>query len=131
MRKLSLSDWASVAEIAGTIAVVISLLFVMFSLESNTAAVSGQTADDMYDAQRIIDLSVLNNPELMMVIVRGRVDSGSLSELEREQYMSWLVMYLDIWQRMYIREQDGLIQSETVVGWHEYYAEWAKRHLTK
>ena len=131
MRKLSLSDWASVAEIAGTIAVVISLLFVIFSLESNTAAVSGQTADDMYDAVRTVELSILNNTELTTVIIRGRVDPDSLSELEMEQYRNWVGLYLDIWQRMYIREQDGLIQPETVVGWHEYFAEFSKRHLTR
>lgn len=37
MQKLSLSDWASVAEIAATVAVVISLIFVAISLERNTA----------------------------------------------------------------------------------------------
>jgi hypothetical protein len=33
MQKLSLSQWASVAEIGGTVAVVISLLLVAISLE--------------------------------------------------------------------------------------------------
>jgi len=131
MRKLNLSDWASVAEIAGTVAVVISLLFVAFSLERNTTAVSGQTADDMYDASRQIDLAVLNNPQLMMVLSRGRVDPEGLSEIEKEQYKSWAIMYLDIWERMHHREKEGLIQPQTIVGWNEYFAEWAKRNLTR
>jgi hypothetical protein len=131
MRKLGLSGWASLAEIAGTVAVVISLLFVAFSVERNTAAVSGQNADDMYDAIRTIDLTVLSNPDLMMVTIRGSVDIDSLSELETEQYKSWVGLYLDIWQRLYFREKDGLIQSDTVIGWHEYFTAWAKRNLPR
>ncbi len=131
MRKLSLSDWASVAEIAGTVAVVISLLFVAFSLERTTAAVSGQTADDVYDAVNQVDLAVLTNPEVMMVTIKGRVDFDGLSELEKEQYKNWAIMYLDIWERMHHREKEGLIQPQTIVGWNEYFAEWTKRNLSR
>ncbi len=54
MRRLGLSDWASIAEITGTIAVVISLLIVAYSLERNTTALSGQIVNEMYDANREI-----------------------------------------------------------------------------
>ena len=131
MRKLNLSDWASVAEIAGTVAVVISLLFVAFSLERNTTAVSGQTTDDLARELSQIDLIVLTNPELMMVTIKGRVDPDGLSELEREQYKNWAMMYLDVWERMHHREKEGLIQPQTIEGWNEYFAEWAKRNLTR
>jgi hypothetical protein len=130
VRKLRLSDWASIAEIGGTLAVVISLLFVAYSLERNTTAVSGQTADEMYDAVRQVELTLFSNPELMMVTMRGKADFDGLSDVEKEQYKQWVIIYLDLWERMYAREVDGLIQRETVLGWHEYFTEWSKRYIT-
>ena len=130
MQKLSLSQWASVAEIGGTVAVVISLLLVAISLERNTAAVSAENADDLYDAFRQIELVVLNNSELANITVRGAVDPDSLSEAETEIYKMWATQYLDLWERTLIREKDGIIQPGTLEGWDEWFGDWVKRHLT-
>lgn len=49
MKKMTLSQWAQVAEIGGTLAVVISLLTVVWSINQNTAAMSARGVDDIYD----------------------------------------------------------------------------------
>jgi len=54
MQKLRLSERASIAKIAATIGVVISLPVVAYSLERNTTDLSGQFVNDMYDANREI-----------------------------------------------------------------------------
>ena len=130
MQKLSLSQWASVAEIGGTVAVVISLLLVAISLERNTAAVSAENADDLYDAFRQIELVVLNNSELANITIRGAANPDSISEAETEIYKMWATQYLDLWERTLIREKDGLIQPGTLEGWDEWYGDWVIRHLT-
>jgi hypothetical protein len=130
MQKLSLSQWASVAEIGGTVAVVISLLLVAISLERNTAAVSAENSDDLYDAFRQIELVVLNNSELANITIRGAADPDSLSEAETAIYKMWATQYLDLWERTLIREKDGLIQPGTLEGWDEWYGDWVIRHLT-
>ena len=131
MRKLNLSNWASIAEIGGTIAVVVSLLFVVYSIERNTAELSAQNADKMYDAIRQVELAILSDPDLMTVTIQGKVDFDGLSDLEKEQYQQWIIIYLDLWERMYQREIDGVLQSETVVGWHDFFMEWFKRYVTQ
>lgn len=131
MRKLRLSDWASIAEIVGTMGVIASLLFVVVSLERNTAAVSSQAADQIYEANRQINLVELQNPDLLEIISRGGVDSGSLSETERLQYVSWLAFNLDLWEQIIIRQDEGVLQSETIRGWDEYFREFVKRNLSQ
>ena len=130
MRKLSLSQWASVAEIGGTVAVVISLLLVVISLERNTTALSAENADDLYDTFRQIELLVLNNFELANITVRGAADPDSLSESETEIYKMWATQYLDLWERTLIREKDGPLLPSTLEGWDEWYGDWVIRHLT-
>ncbi len=130
MKKLTLSEWASVAEIVGAILVVISLLFVAFSLERNTAALSGENDDALFDSIREIGLVVLGDPELVKLTKRGQNDPTSLTALERARYLEWVSVHLDIWTRTIRREQKGLLTAEEASDWHEYYEEFAKRSLT-
>jgi hypothetical protein len=43
LRKPSLSEWAAIGELVGTFAVFVSLLFVVYSINQNTAAIQGST----------------------------------------------------------------------------------------
>lgn len=131
MQRLKLSDWASVAEIFGTIAVVVSLLIVAFSLERNTRAVSGQSADVITSAMREIDTSLLNDPELLMISIKGGEDPYSLTGLQFARYQQWVVMNLGVWEQLLARQGYGLLQNEAVVGWDEYFVEWTGRHVTR
>jgi len=131
MSKLKLSDWASVAEIVGMIGVIISLLFVAASLERNTLTVSGQTADQIYEAMRNIDLVVLQDPELQALTERGYDDWETLSQAERDRYAQWVGMYLDIYEQLLSRQAQGLVQPETMFGWQDYYSEFAKRKINE
>ena len=49
MRKLSLSEWAAIGELVGTFAVFVSLLFVVYSINQNTAAIQGSTENILFE----------------------------------------------------------------------------------
>ena len=131
MRKLNLSEWASAAEIVGTAAVVMSLLFVGFSVQRNTAAITYQVSDDAYNTVREINLNLLNNPELLSITTKAATEPDNLSETEMEQYKLYLHVYIDLWERISDWEDSELIQRESMEPWHEYFSEWTKRHLTR
>jgi hypothetical protein len=118
MRKLNLSEWAHVAEIAGTIGVVVSLLMVVYSLERNTVAISGSGANEIFDGLREIQVAVLSNRELVEITARGSADPGSLSAVEMDTYEMWAAMHLDLWDRMSIREIEGLINPAASAPWN-------------
>ena len=131
MRKLNLSEWASAAEIVGTAAVVMSLIFVGLSVERNTAAITLQVSDEVYNTVREINLNLLNNPELLSITTKAATEPDNLSETEMEQYKVWLHVYIDLWERTSDWEDSELIQREHMEPWHEYFSEWTKRHLTR
>ena len=131
MRKLGLSEWASIAEIIGMIGVIISLIFVALSLQRNTMVVSGQTADQIYEASRSLDLVVLENPELLKLSQRGRADWAELSDTERLWYLQWVGMNIDLWEQMLARESAGLVKSETMRGWSSYFREFTQRNVNR
>ena len=131
MRKLSLSEWASLAEIIGAFAVVISLLLVVSSLDRNTTAIQAQVGDTSFAAVREVNLDLLNNPELFDITLRAVESLDSLDEAEMEKYKVWLHVNLDLWERQYNWEVSGLLQKDRIDrGWSGYFSAWAKRYVT-
>lgn len=127
--RLKLPDWAALAEIAGTIAVVISLLIVAHNLERNTAMVSAQVSDDTYNALREIEGIRLATPELVALTSKDPPGYETLDARQRELYVSWIGLYLDEWDRIYSRREDGLIQPQNLDDWHTYFEVWADRYV--
>ena len=46
--RLKLSEWASIAEIIGAIAVIVSLIYVGYQVNDNTSAIRSAAANDAY-----------------------------------------------------------------------------------
>lgn len=127
---MTLSEWASIAEIIGVILVVISLTFVALNIKHNTDALSGENDGAMFDVLREIGLVVLQDEALSSIIERGRNDPTSLSSIEERRYMDWLSLHIDNWVRCIRREQKGLIRSDQTLNWHEYYEDFVKKSIT-
>ena len=130
MRKLSLSEWASAAEIVGAFAVVVSLVFVISSVNRNTAAITAQVGDASYEAIRELNLNLLNNPELFDITLRAAASLDNLDNTELEKYKLWLHVNLDVWERFYDWDRSGVIDKDSG-GWHDYFSAWTKRYVTK
>ena len=38
---------------------------------------------------------------------------------------------IDVWERAGARETDGLIDPENAAGWHNYFEDFTRRHVTQ
>ena len=131
MRKLGLRDWASIAEIAGMVGVMVSLVFVAMSLQRNTTAVSAQSMDQIWESSRTIDRILIQDPDLLTLVNNGRAGWETLSPSERERYVYWVGMNIDIWEQILERNNAGLLTPEEMLGWNEYYTEFTKRNMNQ
>jgi hypothetical protein len=129
MRKLSIGEWASLAEVVASLAVVISLAFVGYSIQRNTDEVRAAQANYMYTASREIDLAVASDPEWSRIIVEGRT-GGALTPAEWQRYDGYVVSVLDLWDQLLGRYEDDLVDSKVFEGWDAYFEEFTKRHVT-
>ena len=85
VRKLSLSDWGSVAEIVATVAVVISLIFVVISLERNTAVMQASNDNFIYELQYGRVRDIVSSPGMASIYVKHR-NGEDLSAEEKERF---------------------------------------------
>jgi len=129
MAKFGLRDWAQIAEITASVGVIISLVFVAVSIERSNSLTSAEMSDDTYVALRVARELALQDRELLVLTQLDKEDLRHLDGIGLALYKEWVILHLDEWERLYAREQDGVIQSKNLEGWYEYFRIWFKRHV--
>lgn len=129
IRKFTLVEWASLGELVASVAVVISLVFVGYTIERNTREVRATHADNIFTAARDIEIAIASDPEWSRVIVEGR-GGGALTSVEWHRYDAYVIHILDVWDQMLSRHEDGLLESAFFEDWDGFFEEFAMRHVT-
>jgi hypothetical protein len=118
---VKLSEWASIAEIAGAVAVVVSLVYVGAEISQNTAAVKASTQQAMIDYGREQSEILVTDARLANVVSRGEEDPGSLTPHERRQFYEFTTWRLSMWELSFLNAEAGLVDQEMWRAWDGYY----------
>ena len=130
VKRLDLAGLTATAEVIGTIGIIVSLVFVAYSVNSNTNAVKASQTNVVYEASRQIELAVASDPEWAGIVLRGRSHAEQLTEIEQFRYDAYLVVVLDSWDHLLDRFSDGLMTEDQIDGWEKYFEDWVDRYLT-
>lgn len=130
MEKFNYSKWSSVAEIIGTIAVVVSLLFVAHSIQRNTEEAQAQQLNDLYDANREIELALASDATWSEIVRRGNIQYSDLSESEKYRYRAYWMAHLNLWEQLIGRHGQGLVPQDSYEGWNAAYASFVGMSLS-
>ena len=131
MNRFKLADWAAVAEVIGTAGVIVSLIFVAFSINSNTEEARASQTNYLFESSREIELAVATDHEWSRIVVKGRGRSEPLSEIEQFRYDAYLVANIDLWDWMLDRYDDGLMTDINLDGWDRYFVGWTKSNISE
>lgn len=123
MRKLTLSEWAAIGEMVGTVAVFISLIFVVFSIRQNTAALHGSTENILFERIAETSAQVIADPTLAAIIVKRRERSEDLTPVEAVRWEKYQLVHLDMWALAYNRHRRGLLATDQWEAWDGFFAE--------
>jgi len=131
MSKRPLSELASIAEIVAAVAVVISLLFVGMQVYDNTAVIRASQSNELYDAMREIDLTVLSHPHLTVAVEKGLGGRrAEMSEGEVAYFRSYISQIFNVWESAYYRTGDDMMSSENYLSWEANFTEYLRRGVT-
>jgi len=122
MTKLALRDWASVAEIVGTVAVVVSLLFVAYSVNHNTAVLQSLNDNLLYEYDGRAMSDVITDPSMAAILVKLD-NSEQLTAIEGERFEQYMYRFLNMWELAYDRYVDGLFPERKWLGWNATLAD--------
>ena len=111
MIKLKLSEWASIAEIIGAIAVVASLFYVGYQIKRNTEV--SLAANRQSIATRAQELALYStNAGIHKLIFATESDSTQLSELEHDRLIGYVGALLRTTEEAYLLYRDGMLDEE-------------------
>lgn len=106
-----IQKWAHVAEIAGAIAVVLSLLYVGFQVSENTEAQQSETEMSLFTLGADWD-SWYQDVQFVAVVGKANNDIESLTKVEMLQFEKHVLMGLNLWsyalnsyERQHINEE--------------------------
>jgi len=119
MKRLSLSDWASIAEVVGAVGVIVSLLFVVQSINKNTAALATSAESEFLDAWRsAVQIPFYTNERLAEIQLK--VHTGQqLSPVEAKMWENSLRALFDTWSQGYGAYRTGVMAEDA---WEEWDA---------
>ena len=110
--RLKLSEWASVAEIAGATAVIISLVYVGYQVHDNTSAIRSAAANDASVAMQSWYLEMGSNREASDLWFNAMTSPEPLPTHEEFQFMMMMHAVLLGMQNSYLLSQEGTIDAE-------------------
>jgi len=121
MEKRNLAEWAAVSEIIGTLAVVISLLFVGFNINQNTRVMQAANDNFMYETQDAILNTVVESSEYASTYLR-HLNGGELTAVEEFRVRQQGFRDLFMWELAYVRHQEGLFAQDQWSSWNKSYS---------
>jgi hypothetical protein len=112
VRKLTLTEWAAAGEIVGTVAVVISLLFVAFSINRNSDAMYASSENLIFERHTELASQFMLDATLAELLVRRRNGDADLSKVEAVRWEKYQLNLLDIWAMAYSRHERDLLAED-------------------
>jgi hypothetical protein len=112
--KLKLSDWASLAEILGSVAVIVSLIYVGVQVSDSTSAVRSASVNDASLAVQSWYQQVGSDQQASALFYKAIMSKKPLPNHEEFQFiMGFHGLFLGF-QNSYLMAQEGTLNVETV-----------------
>ena len=121
MRKLSLQDWSAIAEIIGTVGIVISLLFVAYTVNRNTIELRATNENFQVQMNDAIIADLLSHTDVLSIVDK-RDNGKELTQVENWGMTVFTTRQLNLWEMAFYRHHDGLFSPESWGAVNEGYA---------
>jgi len=110
--KTKLSEWASIAEIIGAFAVVVSLIYVGIQVNDSAGAVRSASANDANVAMQNWYLQIGSNQQTSELVYSALTSEEALSNEEEFQFLMMMHAVFVGFQNSYLLAEQGTIDME-------------------
>lgn len=109
--------WRGMTEIIGTIAVVVSLIYVGFQVKQNTAAIQTATTQGVNEQHAATIRLIIESPEFADLLVRANRSADSLSVADSLRYDWFLNQRVNVYETVYTSAIAGTMEEGMAAGW--------------
>ena len=123
MKKRSLKEWSSLAEVVASVGVVMSLIFVGYSINQNTNTLRAANDNLLFELQDLMMAQVSGDPVLASILLK-KEEGEEVSAIEAKQWMWYLYRYTSLWELAYNRHENGLMAEDEWLAWDRSFRIW-------
>jgi hypothetical protein len=114
--KTNIKLYVAAAEIVASVAVVASLVYVVISLNQNTAAIQSANDNFLYQLEDARMADATNNSDMADLFFRA--SSGEvLSQAEQFRYEYWVLRQVNFWELAFTRHREGMMPPSQWLSW--------------
>ena len=127
MKKNKLELYVSLGQIISSLAVVISIVYLVSEYNRSQVLNNRSVENFVYDRMVELDRLLIENPDLAEISHKAKMQPDSLSDADRARYLAWEHIFYDTWEALWVNYQDGLVRGETWEEWNTWFVSEAKR----
>jgi hypothetical protein len=106
---MSLADLASLGEIVGSLAILVTLIFLAFQMRQNTRAIEASASQDAANTESNALVQLLNHPEVSISLTKSE-----LTDVEVVRLFAYLSLMLRAHEQYWRQYQLGVIDAATL-----------------
>src|SRR5688572_29825986 len=112
---------AYLSQIIGSVAVVVSLIYVGRQISDNTTEVRATSGRELVVFGQEIDSWVVTNAELADILTAGSSDYETLSPSHRLRFNQYVMTSLNLYEQAFYYYQSGLMDEDSWAAWDAYF----------
>ena len=112
----------AIGEIGGALVVAVSLIFVVYSINRNSAVMQASNDNFLYELQHARIRDFLTSPGMASIYVK-RNRNEELTEEEHVRLLWDQSLEISVWEIAFIRYRDGLFSSKQWEAWNNYFVD--------
>jgi len=130
MSMLDLSGWAALAEIVASVAVIISLLLVAYSIKRNTGEMEVSNSNFLYQLDAQIGGDISRDVRLATILLKME-RKEDLTGVEKIQYVALQERYLGLLEIAWTQHKSGSLALIDWRDWDKYLSNYVTDGLPK
>ena len=114
---LSIEDLGNLGELIGSIALLISLIYVGIEIRKNTDTARTSTYQSIVSDFGSLNQTIISTPGMSALVVKAQEDFDSLSEDEKAQISQLFFFLYHSFENMYYQARKGYLEDDVWLGW--------------
>ena len=111
---MTISELGSLAEIIGSLAVIITLVILVFQVRGARLELSSQMTREIKRDNNDAFHQLIQRPDLVDIHIRGQREYNNLSEAEKLTWLIWLFTWINQTEDAWMARNRGILDMEWV-----------------
>lgn len=121
MKKSNLSMIVSIAEIISSLAIVISLFYVVNEYQRSNTLTSREVENMIYQRMLERDRLIIENIDLAKLTLKVSANPEKLTPDEQLRYLAFEHIFYDSWESAWYYHQEGILEKESWDSWDSWF----------